>query len=297
MKKLILACSVGALALVFASCDKNGSSEGKSLGDSIAHYMGSVQGADLARSFNNLDSAQRNGMTKERILAGVKTVLMADTADKGYLAGLNIGMGLLQQLAYPEQSGVPVNHSDLFDAFSKAFMADSMPNYSDDRAVLQELMQQVQRKAFEARQAAEKARQEEMANSPLAKANASAGAAYIAKTLKEDEGYKKSESGIVYKIHNEGTGENPTNASMVSVKYAGRHIDGSEFDSSNGQAVDFPVSGVVPGFSEAIRMLKKGGSMTVIIPGELAYGSDGTPDGSIGPNETLVFDITLDDIK
>lgn len=296
MKKLIIAAGVAAAAVTFASCSKSGGTQGDSaFADSIAEYTGTVQGADLARSYQQLDSAQKAKMSKDAILAGIKTVLMADTADKGFVVGLGIGQGLLQQASFTEQAGEKVNAQKLYEAFAKAFKADSVANLETDRATLQGLMMQVQRKAMVAQQKADSVRRAEAANTPEAKKNAADGAAYAAKM--KGEGFQSTPSGLVYKVEKEGNGANPTNNDVVSVKYTGKHIDGSTFDSSGDRVVDFPVSGVVPGFSEALKMMKPGSKMTVIIPGELAYGPNGTPDGSIKPNETLVFDIELTGVK
>lgn len=299
MKKIFIAFGVAALALATVGCSKQsaGNGEDSAFADSIAQYMGTVQGADLARSYAQLDSAQKAGMSKEAIIAGIKTVLLADTADKGYIVGMGIGQGLLQQASYPEQAGTKLDRQKLFEAFAKAFKADSVANIETDRSTLQSLMGQVQVKAMEAQRKAEEARRAEAANSPEAKANTAAGADYVAKTKAADSAYKTTASGLTYKAVTEGSGESPKDGDIVSVKYTGRHIDGTEFDSSGDKAVDFPVNGVVPGFSEALKMMKKGAKYTVIIPGNLAYGPDGTPDGTIKPNETLVFDIELDGIK
>lgn len=297
MKKLVMACGIAAIAIATVSCSKSGSTGNDSFADSIAEYMGTVQGADIANSYAQLDSAQRASMSKDAILAGIKTVLMADTADKGYMAGLNIGLGLMQQASFPEQAGIKVDRQLLFEKFAEAFKADSVADMAKNREALQGLMMQVQRKAMEAQQAAEKARREEAANSPEAKANEKAGAEYAAKMKAEDKAYQTTASGLVYKVDNAGAGESPKDTDVVKVKYTGRHIDGTTFDTSGDRAVDFPVNGVVPGFSEALKMMKKGAKYTVIIPGNLAYGADGTPDGSIKPNETLVFDIELVDVN
>lgn len=295
MKKLIIAAGITAVAVTFASCGGSSSKGDSAFADSIAEYTGTVQGADLARSYEQLDSAQKAKMSKDAILAGIKTVLMADTADKGFIVGLGIGQGLLQQASYTEQAGEKVNHQKLYEAFAKAFKADSVAGLEADRSTLQSLMMQVQRKAMIAQQKADSIRRAEAANTPEAKKTAADGAAYAAKM--KGEGYLSTPSGLVYKMTAEGKGESPKDTDVVSVKYTGKHIDGSTFDSSGDRAVDFPVNGVVPGFSEALKMMKPGSKMTVIIPGELAYGTNGTPDGSIKPNETLVFDIELTGVK
>lgn len=296
MKKLIIAAGVFAAAVTFASCNKNsGNSADSAFVDSVATYTGTVQGADLARSYAQLDSAQKASMSKDGILAGIKTVLLADTTDKGFIVGLGIGQGLLQQASYAEQTGQKLDRKKLYEAFAEAFKKDSVPGIDKDREVLQNLMSQVQQKAMIAQQKADSVRRAEAANSPEAKKNAADGAAYIAKM--KGQGFQTTASGVAYKVTKEGNGANPTDKDIVSVKYTGKHIDGSTFDSSNDRAVEFPVNGVVPGFSEALKMMKPGQKMTVIIPGNLGYGAEGTPDGNIKPNEALVFDIELASVK
>ena len=84
----------------------------------------------------------------------------------------------------------------------------------------------------------------------------------------------------------------------MTVHYRGTLIDGTEFDSSytRGQPVTFPVKGVVPGFSEALQLMKVGSKWQLFIPSNLAYGERGAGD-DIGPNSTLIFDLELISIK
>ena len=89
-------------------------------------------------------------------------------------------------------------------------------------------------------------------------------------------------------IENKKAGENFTDSDEIMVKYVGKHIDGKEFDRSD-NPVPFRMQGVVPGFSEMLKLMKPGMKVEVIIPAELAYGVNGT--GDIGPNETLVFEM------
>ena len=115
------------------------------------------------------------------------------------------------------------------------------------------------------------------------------GEAYAAKMVKE--GYSKTESGLVYKVLAEGSGENFTADQQIDLKYEGKLIDGKVFDSTNGDETRaLSPNGVVPGFREALLMMKPGAKMIVVIPGDLAYGADGRG-GMIGPNATLVFTI------
>ena len=96
----------------------------------------------------------------------------------------------------------------------------------------------------------------------------------------------------------DSTGMKPTMADTVVVNYAGKLIDGTEFDSStkNGGPVTFPVGGVIKGWVEILQLMTKGAHWKVYIPNELAYGTQGAG-ASIPPGAALIFDIMLEDIK
>ena len=100
-------------------------------------------------------------------------------------------------------------------------------------------------------------------------------------------------SGLQYKIIKEGTGEKPKADSKVEVNYEGRLIDGTVFDSSykRNKPQEFSVSGVVPGFSEALQHMTVGSTWEVYIPQELAYGSRETRNSPIKPFSALIFKI------
>jgi FKBP-type peptidyl-prolyl cis-trans isomerase len=111
------------------------------------------------------------------------------------------------------------------------------------------------------------------------------------------EGVMQTESGLQYKVVMEGEGEMPSAVDRVSVHYTGRLIDGTVFDSSvaRGAPAEFPVSGVVPGFGEALQLMKPGGKLEIWIPPALGYGERGAG-GDIGPNQVLNFELELIEI-
>lgn len=104
-------------------------------------------------------------------------------------------------------------------------------------------------------------------------------------------------SGLQYRIIEPGTGESPTETDTVVVHYVGRLLSGKEFDSSygRGQPAELGVGDVIPGWQQALQIMPVGAKWEIWIPAALAYGADGA--GSIGPNETLNFDIELIEIK
>lgn len=119
---------------------------------------------------------------------------------------------------------------------------------------------------------------------------------YLSKLMSNDSTIKVTASGLGYKVIKEGDGSRPTENNTAMVKYTGKHTDGSQFDSSNGQAVEFPLMGVVPGFREGITLMPVGSVYELYIPGKLGYGERGIP-GTIAPNEMLVFEVELVDFK
>lgn len=115
---------------------------------------------------------------------------------------------------------------------------------------------------------------------------------------KQKEGVQTTESGLQYKILEEGTGPSPGSNDTVRVHYKGTLIDGTVFDSSyeRGEPIEFPVGGVIRGWTEALKMMKEGAKWKLFIPPELGYGEKGTR-GPIGPNDALIFEVELIEVN
>ena len=105
----------------------------------------------------------------------------------------------------------------------------------------------------------------------------------------------KTASGIYYVIDKKGNGKHATAADKVKVHYKGYKLDGSTFDSSydRGQPIEFPLSGVIKGWTEGIPLFEEGGKGTLLIPSSLAYGQNAPPGSTIKANEVLLFDVEL----
>ncbi len=110
---------------------------------------------------------------------------------------------------------------------------------------------------------------------------------------------KTTPSGLQYEIIEEGSGDHPKPTDKVSVHYTGKLIDGTVFDSSveRGQPATFGLNQVIPGWTEGIQLMKKGGKIRLYIPENLGYGAQAPPGSGISPYSTLIFDVELLEIN
>lgn len=125
-----------------------------------------------------------------------------------------------------------------------------------------------------------------------AKAAASEGIEFLKENAKKD-GVTTLESGLQYEVIESGDGAQPASESTVRVHYHGTLIDGSVFDSSyqRGEPAEFPVSGVIAGWTEALQLMNCGSKWRLYVPSELAYADQAV--GTIPAHSTLVFDVEL----
>ncbi len=192
-----------------------------------------------------------------------------DELDKvSYSLGLSIASNLIS-------SGVKTLHTEAFlDGLNTVFNG-KMPEIMPDEAnnILQDYFDKLQQ---------EKGNQ--------AKAQ---GEKFLAEN-KGKEGVVALPSGLQYKILKAGNGPKPQASDTVKCHYEGRLINGTVFDSSirRGEPAEFPVSGVIAGWVEALQLMPVGSKWQLYIPSNLAYGTHGAGQ-SIGPNETLIFDVEL----
>ena len=128
-------------------------------------------------------------------------------------------------------------------------------------------------------------------------ANKERGQAYL-KSNAEKEGVQVTASGLQYLVITEADGAKPKATDEVTVHYRGTLIDGTEFDSSysRGSPASFALNQVIPGWTEGVQLMSVGSKFQFVIPYELGYGEQGAG-GSIGPFETLVFEVELLEIK
>jgi len=126
-----------------------------------------------------------------------------------------------------------------------------------------------------------------------AEKNRKEGETFLADNKKK-EGVKTTPSGLQYKVVKDGNGPTPRMADTITVNYRGTLINGTEFDSSykREEPATFPVNSVIPGWTEAMQMMKVGAKWHLFVPANLAYGEQGAGP-QIGPNSTLIFEVEL----
>lgn len=193
-----------------------------------------------------------------------------------YALGLSMGNNF-------RASGISeLNVQDFADGVAAVFYgATPKMTYDEAKAEIQNFFAELEKKQ---RAAAEEA----------GKQNKEAGEVFLAENGKRAE-VKTTPSGLQYEVLTEGDGPMPEATDQVEVHYTGKLIDGTVFDSSvdRGVPATFGVTQVIPGWVEALQLMKAGSKWRLFIPSNLAYGPNGAPGSPIGPNSTLIFDVEL----
>ncbi len=291
MKKCILFCGIAAMmAGVFTGCGDKASSNASdnAFADSLAVYTGTVCGAQVSNELATFPADELGKINKEDVVAGVKEALFADTAKQGYNIGLSVGVNLARAVQFYSKA-CDIDRKALFEAFKEAFMADSFPNLREATANYRNL-------EMKAQQMVQDKINEQKAQAPEAIQNVKTGEAFVNNLKKEDASIKTTESGLSYKVIAEGEGEEITADDVVMVKYVFKDVAGKVLQETGDSPARLSVSGTVPGFSEGLKLLKKGAKASLYIPGELGYGVDGIPQLGVGPNAMLVYDIEIVDV-
>lgn len=230
-------------------------------------------GCENGTDENGTDAAAENG--------GAQMQLNSLEDRISYMFGYNAGQQLKAQ-------GIEPNGEAVAQAVQDGY-SGSEPQLSQEQ--IQATMQEYQQKLAtmqEEEQAKQQAASEE---------NKKKGEEFLAQNAKK-EGVVTLPSGLQYKQIEAGQGEQPDDNDTVTVHYRGTLIDGTVFDSSydRGEPVSFPLQRVIPGWTEGLQHMKVGSKYELYIPSDLAYGPGGSPP-KIGPNETLIFQVELLDVK
>lgn len=199
---------------------------------------------------------------------GCEKKLDTDVKKSSYAIGQQIGKSMKQQNIDVDTEVVAMSMKDALAGNSKLTQEE-----------IQQAMMKLQESAM-------KKVQEQ------AETNKKTGTEFLEKN-KSTPGLKVTASGLQYLVVKEGTGPKPTKDDVVKCHYVGTLTNGEKFDSSvdRGQPAEFPVGGVIPGWTEALQLMSTGSKYKLFIPPDLAYGPQGRP--GIPPNSVLVFEVEL----
>lgn len=299
MKKFLMACGAVAMMLSVASCGDNAGketdSEKAALSDSLSIAGGQAMGLEINQQWqmfiNQQPDSLKSKYNKKDFLRGLQAALNTDTTNQSYIMGFNVGLNGWN-FAIRQNSTVKIDLKKFYKEYEKSFMLDSVSpaSISEAQTQFRMLMNRVQDIQL-------KAQREAKAASPEAVANKNAGEAYVKKMKDADSAILTSESGLSYKINNAGDAQKIQRTDKVKIRYTGKLVDGTVFDESAPEGITLGAGNFVPGFTEGLLLLGKGGSATLYIPADLAYGVDGVPQAGIGPNSTLVFDVEVLDVN
>jgi FKBP-type peptidyl-prolyl cis-trans isomerase FklB len=230
-----------------------------------------------------VSSLLATGMSMGLVAAEVELKTEKDRIS--YAIGIDVGKGITNRQ-------VEVN-PDALAAGVKAIVSGGKPLLTQEQ--LEEAMTAL--KTTMQAKMAEQMKSQQVEKKEAGEKNKKEGEKFLAEN-KTKEGVKTTASGLQYKIMTPGTGPKPTSNDTVVVHYRGTLLDGKEFDSSykRGEPMEFPVTQVIKGWTEALLMMPVGSKWQIYIPSELAYGERGTG-RDIGPNSVLQFDVELVSIK
>ena len=297
MKKIVLFAAVVA-AVGFASCTAQAPKENlKSDIDSLSYMVGITQGnglTEIATTRMGIDSAFVADFIKG-IEAGAAEGLQATSKKaEAFAIGKQIGLqasglmfGQISDQIFGNDSETSLDKNNFLAGFIAMLNNKANTSAGDAQMFIQTQMKAIQEKALEKQYGS----------------NKKAGEDFLAENAKK-EGVKTTESGLQYKVINEGKGAIPTKTDKVKVHYKGTLIDGTEFDSSysrkdkdgNPQPATFRADQVIKGWTEALTMMPVGSKWELYIPQELAYGSR-MASNKIKPFSTLVFEVELLEIE
>lgn len=218
-----------------------------------------------------------NQAASEAFVRGITAAFNVSQADEPYYQGILQGFTIVERLGQMRQLGFPIDRDAFIKALSVA-LAGGETGFNPTSA--DRYLSNYMSRRYEEQMAADTLSVESQRN-------------FIAREAAR-EGVITTPSGLVFEVITEGEGNGPSLDDSVRVTYTGRLYNGEVFDASESE-VTFPVSQLVPGFTQGLMMMRPGGTYRIIIPAELGYGARGTA-GVIPGNAALDFTITLHEV-
>lgn len=240
----------------------------------IAMSLGLVCVPALAQQANTAPAANPTQNVASPAAPNTSGLKLNSTMDKvSYAIGVNIGQNFKNQ-------GLAINNDAISQGIKDGLLGNTpLMSQQEMQSTLTDFQKQLIVK-----------RQQDFQQ--LSTKNKQDGNTFLAAN-KTKPGVVTLPDGLQYKIITEGNGASPSDQDTVTVNYEGTFINGKVFDSSyqRGKPVTFPVSEIIPGWTEALKLMKPGATWQLFIPPNLAYGERGI--GPIGPNQTLLFKVNL----
>jgi FKBP-type peptidyl-prolyl cis-trans isomerase len=279
--RALLAVLAG-LAFASAACNrlntpekKAGYAVGLSIGQSLKQIADKVDQGQVTKGLKDqlAGTAAMQDSEMQTLLMGLSQGQAGDKGKTGYAVGVSIGKNVKNIQSLVKVDSILAGINDQMGGKPKmdeTAMRDALKSLTD-------------------RQRAEG----EKAKAGQSAKNKAEGAAYLEKN-KAKPGVKVTASGLQYEVLKQGSGKKPKASNVVRVHYTGTLIDGTKFDSSvdRGQPAEFPLNGVIKGWTEGVQLMPVGSKYRFTIPSELAYGSNGAG-ATIGPDAVLIFDVEL----
>lgn len=237
--------------------------------DSTSTAMATIVAGYLQPAFERQYPA--DDTARQMFVDGIAKAFAIEPVGEVYYQGLAQGLNIRDNLEQLRAEGYTIDNADflaalraILDGGNSGMTVDDAKRYMDSVARRLSQQEQARQTDFLAAQAARK-------------------------------GVEKLPSGLLFEVITEGEGEHPTADDTVEVLYTGRLANGNVFDTTEENAVKFPVKGLIPGFSEGLMLMRPGGTYRLYIPAEIGYGQRGAG-RDIPPGAALEFTVTLLDI-
>ena len=249
--------------------NSNGEDSSDTLIDSLSSTMGAVNGSKMRNYLRMIDS------DFEQIFKGFEYGFEQEV-DNISLVCEQAGIQIVQSFdSFQGQARMPLNKGLFMEHLTRGLCVETFDE-EEYLTLYEKIDPLIERVA---------------GLSPDGIANKKAGEAYM-EQLRKDKSFKFTKSGLAYKMLKEGKGKISTEDDVVN--YVGKHLDGTVFDSSEGEHMPLTIGIGIEGVSEMLQLMKPGGKAIVVIPSNMAYGAIPIND-AIGPNETLIFEIEIID--
>lgn len=272
MKKIITTIIFAGL---IASCSEKGSSTAAvSTLETDEQKVGYAYGMNIGQQVVQMSQSMgEDSLDYKEIEKGLRDFMkMEKKSRESYAVGQNIGMSMHNF----------INSQKLEGKIEESFIAQGLMDVLNSKETLVDasMINDIINNYLQGNMA------------KLQDENINKGKEFLANKQKDSK-VQATESGLLYEVIKEGSGERPTESSVVEVNYIGKTIDGKVFDESKENPIKFPLANVIKGWQEGLQLMTPGSKYKLYIPSELAYGEHGTPDGSIEPNSVLEFEVEL----